>query len=368
MLINLTLSLMYAKLTYLFFIPLAVCLASSCTSEKADNAESGKGPELSFAVSGLTRASVTTSFDEFAVYGDIRRPANDILSPVVLFDKTEVKYNETKGWSYEGTQYWMPECEHSFVAISPSSVLGAGSAPRYLNSQLSFTYTLPTTGGGKLSSNSDVTDIIAATHRRLYDKDEFVKDDEDESVNKDANNKVTFKFSHILSLINLAPALNDNIMKNDEYIQFSKLELSGFKTKADFSILPASRLSNSPTDDMVIDVANLEGTGNLTIEFPEPVKVLNDHRYVSLLDANDAIIMLPQAFADGSEAKITLYYTVNDSSEEKRIILPLNNRGGAWEWGKSYTYRVIIDRKGPSIAETTIKDWEVLDVGDIDVR
>lgn len=351
---------MYAKLTYLFFIPLAVCLASSCTSEKADNAESGKGPELSFAVSGLTRASVTTSFDEFAVYGDIRRPANDILSPAVLFDKTEVKYNKEKdGWCYEGTQYWIPEYEHSFVAISPSSVLGAGSASSYLNSHLSFTYTIPTEDGGTLSDYGDVTDIIAATHRRLYKED-----DKEDKVN---NATITFFFGHLLSLINFAPALDDNTLKEEYFLLFHKLELSGFSTKAEFDILPASRQSDIQTDDMEVRIKGHEGSGNLTIRFTKPVKVLNDGNPVRLFDHNDAVIMLPQAFADGSDAKIILYYTVNDSSEEKRIILPLNNRG-AWESGKSYTYRVIIDRKGPSIAETTIKDWEVLDVGDIDMR
>lgn len=345
---------MYAKLTYILIC--IACLASACNSDTPDDVVLAKGAELSFDVSNLSRASVTTSFNQFAVYGDINHPADDVRPPVVLFDKTEVNYKDG-GWSYEGTQYWVPKYEHSFVAISPLSVLETGN-PQYLNSKLSFTYTIPTTDG-TLSKNSDVSDIIAATHRRLYemDDDEFVTT---------ARSKVTFKFSHILSLINFAPSLDDNIMKNDEFILFRKMELSGFKTKADFSILPATRQSNSQTDDMVVNINGHEATGNLTLEFPEPVKVLNNRQSVSLLDSNDAVIMIPQAFDADSDANIILSYTINDDPEVKQLILPLNNQ--KWDSGKSYTYKFAISRNGAYFNTTTITDWDVVDAGNINAR
>lgn len=349
---------MDAKLTYSSLLIFAACVVSSCTSDAPDDMDAAKGVEVSFAVSGLSRASVTTSFNQFAVYGDINHPNDDVRPPVVLFDNTEVNYKDDS-WTYEGTQFWVPKYEHSFVAISPLSVLATDNTPRYLNSQLSFTYTIPTTDGGKLSSNSDVTDIIAATHRRLY----VLKDDE---FVTDARTKVTFKFGHLLSLINLSPALSDNIMKADDYLLFHKLELSGFKTKADFSILPAQRQSNSQTDDMVVGVDALDGTGSFTFDFTEPVKVLNNSKYVSLLAADDAIIMLPQAFGADSEAKIVLYYTINDDPEVKQLTLPLSSQ--TWDSGKSYIYRFIISRNGAHFNSTTITEWDGVDAGTVNAR
>lgn len=275
-------------------------------------------------------------------------------APIVIFDKTEVEYRND-GWYYDNTSYWFPKYEHSFVAICPLSVLETGNNPRYSNSRLSFTYTIPTSGG-----TGDASDIIAATHRRFYDlpEDSFVIV---------AKNRVTLKFAHILSLINFAPALNDNIMDEDEYIMFHKMELSGVKTKAEFNILPASRQSNDQTDDMVIDVTGHEGgETDFTIGFAEPIKVVNGRENVSFED-KDAIIMLPQTFAADSDAKITFYYTVNDGTTIKQIYLPLKNMQ-KWEPGKRYTYKFTIDRTGLHSEETTITDWEALDAGNINAR
>lgn len=349
---------MDAKLTYLFFLSFAACLVSSCASDAPESMDSGKGAELSFAVSGLSRASVTTSINKFAVYGDTKLPADATAEPVVIFNNTEVEYRkDSDSWYYNNTQYWYPNREHSFVAVSPVSVLEAGNNPRYSNSQLSFTYTIPTTdGSGTLSSNSDVNDIIVATYRKLYDKDSFISTVE---------SRVTLKFGHILSLINIAPALDDNIMKNDEYILIRKLELSGVTTKARFDIVPAPRQSNNETDDMVVDVTGQED-GNLTIRFNEPVKIFNNRKNVSLFKNDDAIIMLPRVFAAGSDAKFIISYSINDDPEIKQISLSLDNR--SWESGKSYAYKFTIDRIGLLHSEqTTIVNWDVTDAGNVDV-
>lgn len=345
---------MDAKQIYLFLLFSAAMLLSSCSSDSSDDrAVIGKGPELSFDVSDLSRASVTNSINHFVVYGDINHQANNILVPVLLFNKTLVEYKDGS-WCYEGTQHWLPKYEHSFVAISPSSVLKSDNSPRYLNSQLSFTYTLP-------SDRNDVTDILVATHRRLY-KDNIIPD---QNVTANDATPVTFKFSHLLSLINIASKFDDE-MNPEAYIQFRKLELSGFTTKVSCNILPASRESNDQTDDNVLGF-NAEdiATAPLTIVFPDPVKIFNRRDYVNLLDANDAIMMLPQAFAADSDAKIRLSYTVNDDPTVRQIFLPLS--GKTWESGKSYNYRFTLDRTGLHLDTTTITDWEVLNVGNIDL-
>lgn len=345
---------MDAKRTYLYLLFFVACLASSCTSDAPDDVDVRKGSEVSFGVSDLTRTVTTdinTPGSAFAVYGDMKE--GNQADPSVLFDKTEVKYQNGR-WDYEGAQYWFPGCEHSFVAITPLSVLDNAS---YSQSALSFTYTIPTTDGN-LSDKNDVPDILVATHRRLY---------ESENENQNKNTKVVFWFGHVMSLINIAPKLDDNIMSKDEYIEFHTLELSGFKTTATFEILPAPRQSNSQTDDRMIGVTEQkgEGSGHLTIEFKAPVQVKNGES-VSLFDDKEALIMLPQTFDPGSETKIILTYTVNNDPSIKQVTIPLQNL--QWESGKGYTYRFTINRQGLLFGTTTITDWEKMGTTNINAH
>lgn len=341
---------MHAKLTYLYILCCIALMASSCTADAPD-IDDVRGAELSFAVSNLSRASESPAFNKFAVYGDMKFPVDNSTIPTVIFNKTEVEYKNNT-WSYAGTQYWFPKHEHSFVAVHPLSVLEADNTPQYSNSQLSFTYTIPTTAGNKVSSNS-ITDIIAATHRRLYNVD-------------DKNSVTTLNFGHLMSKINFAPALDGNMMTDEDYIEFYKFELTGFKTKATFNIVPASRQSNSQTDDRVVEVTRQESEGSLTIEFAQPVKITGNSKNVSLFDDNSALIMLPQSFGADSDAKIVLSYKINKESTIKEIILPLMNR--EWESGKSYVYKFTITRQAAHFDTTIITDWEVVNVGNIEAR
>ena len=340
---------MDAKLTYCLILSFVGWLAASCSSDAPDNVDVSKGSEMSFAVAEMSRASVTTSFNRFALYGDMKFPVENDAAATGVFDKTEVTY-VGGNWVYEGTRYWMPGHEHSFIAVSPVSVLETGN-PTYSNSQLSFTYTIPAAGG--TVNKDDVTDILAATHRRLYD-------------DADANTTATFRFGHILSLINLAPALADNIMGPDAYIAIRRLELSGFSTGARIDILPAARQSNRQTDDRVIDIAGHQSEAALAVDFAEPVKIANDRKNVNLFADGDAIIMLPQTFAADSEAKIVLTYTVNDDPSERQVTLPLMSQ--KWESGKSYAYRFTLDRTGLIVNTVSITDWDRLDGGNIDAH
>lgn len=344
---------MDSKLTYLYLLSFVACLLSSCSSDAPDNVDP-KGSEMSFTVSELSRAAVTTTINipgsKFAVYGDRKFPVDNNTEPSVIFNKTEVEYINNS-WSYNNPQYWFPNNEHSFVAVYPVSVLDTDNKPQYSNSKLSFTYTLPTSDGINVKPN-DVTDILAATHRRLYYQGDGIP--------------VSLRFSHLLSLINIAPALDDNLMDMEAYIQFHKLELTGLKTKATFNILPAQRLSNNQTDDRVIDVSGHEGEGNLTIEFNEPKKIMNRRDNVKLFDDNDAIIMLPQIFGSDTQTKLVLTYTLNNDTQTKQLSIPLDLLG--WESGKSYTYRFTIGRNGPHFDTTTITSWEMLNVGNVDAN
>lgn len=326
-----------AKLIYFLF--LAVCLLSSCTSD-SPTPDYGKSKEVSFDVSDKTRATATTNLTEFAVFGDMKFPVNAATAPSVVFNNTKVEYLDGK-WSYDDVQYWFPQHEHSFIAVSPLSVFSSDNTPQYLNSKLSFRYTIPTSADDNSVNLRDLKDIVVATHRRLYNPD-------------DPNSTIIFRFGHIMSLINLSAALDDNIMGRNEYIKIQKLEFSGVKIKARFDILPASRLSGNQTDDMVLDMTEQE-EGNFSIVLTTPVKVGNDAQNVSLFADNDAIIMLPQVFATDSESEIIVHYTANEDTSMQQVSLPLQNL--KWNSAKSYLYRFTIEKNGVRFDNCEITPW-----------
>lgn len=334
-------------------------LLFSCSSEEP----SVSGYEMKFDISGVSRSAVTTAANitekPFAIFGDMV-PSGLTDNPsarTVLYDNTPVTYLNS-AWTVPSHQYWYHNHEHSFVAIHPASVLSMTDAgSKYINSQHSFTYTLPL-------EQTNVSDILVATHRRVYtDQREY---DKAGNVTGGAADVVYLQFGHILSRINLAPAFADNVMNEEGFINFHKVEFSGFKTKVTYKITPASLLSSSQTDDREVITSDHEGNGNLIIEFPDPITVKNDNKNVRLFDDDDSIIMLPQEFTAEQDAKIILSYTINNETSIKQIALLLN--GQEWISGKSYNYKFTIDRTGLVFGSTTITDWNVLDVGNIDVQ
>ena len=338
---------MHAKLTYLSFLSLAACLVSSCASDAPEDVEVSKGAELSFAVSHASRASETVPFTSFAVYGDMKSTAGTNNIPTVLFNNTLVEYKDG-AWTYTGTKYWFPNHEHSFVALSPSSVIGANAG--YSGSTLSFEYAMPIFANRQMEDKQDkrgLYDIVAATHRRLY------KYDEKDTVKV---KPVSLKFGHLLSMINFAPAFNDNSIKKGVSLTFHKLEITGFRNKASFTVKPAPISTNLSTDDSEIVLARYDGNDNLVITFTTP-KTVNNGSGITLFSEGDAIIMLPQAFDPASDAKMIFTYSISDN--------PGNIRQGAislrdieWEPGKSYTYNFTIDKVGLAVGTATIKSWE----------
>lgn len=329
------------KLTYLLIV--IALLASSCNSD-ATNDIISKGAELTFDVSGLSRSSVTTDINHFVVFGDTKPQKDGTSTPIVVFDKTNVEY-KNDGWYYNGTQYWIHNYEHSFVAVSPAAIFETGTAPRYLNSQLSFDYSIPTSG--------NAADILTATHRRLYVN------------NGTLDNRITFTFRHLLSLINIAPAFSDNNMSNEEYLLFHKLEILGVNSKTHVDIMPAPRLTGSSTYDMEFDITPQEDREDYSFDFPTPVKVKNNAGNVRLFADNDAIIMLPQAFADDSDAEITLSYTINGDTSINYVRIPLKNL--KWESGRSYIYKFTIERSGVIFDTCEINPWNIVPGGEIEI-
>lgn len=328
-------------------IPLSAgLLLVSCSSDEPVMSDC----EMKFDISSVSRSAVTTASNitekPFAIFGDVTPSQNDgdNSTPTIIYNNTPVTYVNS-AWTTPGTRYWYQYHEHSFVAIHPASVLSTADADiKYTNSQLSFTYTVP-------SDYRQASDILFATHRRKY--------------TFGATSAVYLRFCHIMSLINISPALDNNIMGRDDYIRFHKLELSGFKTKATFRGTPGSLYDTDQTYNAMLEVHAQDTEGNMIIELTEPVTVKNDRTHVSLFGDNDAVIMVPQMFLPSADARIIFYYTVNNDPAVKEISLPMTNQ--VLESGKSYNFRFTINQSGPLFEATEITDWEVADVGNIDI-
>ena len=320
---------------------------TSCGSDSVYEPEAGRGVEMSFDVASETRA-MTTVINEFSVYGDKKFQTDDMATNLI-FNKTSV-VNRDGVWHYDGTQYWFPNHEHSFVAISPSSALESAALPQYYGSELSFVYTMPTYSGKEMQDaqdKSDLIDVLAATHRRIYNDGDKV-------------NAISLRFGHLLSMINFAPRLDDNTIKEDDYVRFHKIEISGLKKKAKIAITPAPRLENTRTDDRIIEFTEHEGNDKLTITFVED-KIVKNGQQINLFADNDALIMLPQLFDDSSEATVRFTYSFKEDSENRRQG-SISLIGQEWKTGNAYTYNFKVDKVGLSLGTATIQAWNSPDI------
>lgn len=348
--IRINCNMKYSTLQINLLIVCCTLCFTSCDSDSVCEPEADRGVEMLFDVASLSRA-VTTEINEFSVYGDMKFHGGN-AAPIVTFNKTSV-VNRDGAWCYDGTQYWLPKHEHSFVAVSPSSALESEVSPRYDGSELSFAYTMPTYSDREMQDaqdKSDLIDIVAASHRRLYN----------EGDNVDA---ISLRFGHLLSMINFAPRLDDKTLKEDDYILIRKIEICGLKKKAKITILPARLSGAAQTDDNLIEFDGYEGDDNLTITFNDSRKVYNGQQ-INLFDDDDALIMLPQAFEASSEAIVRVTYSFKDDSENPRVGT-ISLSGQEWKPGISYSYSFTVDKVGLNLGNATIQKWISVSIPDI---
>lgn len=322
-------------------IGMACCSTSCMADHDSDAPDTDKKEEIRFEVENSTRASVTYDSNinnSFMVFGEMYTPDGH----VTMFDKDEVKHDENGNWDYFTPQYWLMGEEHSFAAIHPYKVDGMSDINYSAeDSKVSFTYTLPKNNDGTLDYK-DATDIIIATHRRKY--------------NFDTQGPVKLKFKHILTRINIMPALKEVLMYEDEqdkknrpynkgeFIVFDKIDIHAkLKTKADFIFQPAGLpedLFQTDVFDMTCKLDDSSVVEDAVLTFKDSPKVTNNGAHVNICDDDNALILLPQSV---EKATLTLFYRVNDDTPTiRKIIIELTNP--SWEGGKSYTYKFIIDK------------------------
>lgn len=315
----------------LFLIGCLLCVAS-CSSDSPGEQETGKDVELQFDVVGESRADaladISFNGSQFAVYGDMKFMDN---VPITVFDHTAVTYNDGK-WKYKDTQYWFPKHEHSFVAIYPAEASGISNAD-YLNSRLSFTYTLP-------DDYKSASDLMFATHRRMYDESSSL------------STSVQLTFAHMMSRI-------DFKVKNDkaaDFVRVTKIKLKGIDRTGNFTILPAPLSSGSnQTNDYTSSWGNIKNRGTLTAN----IKVdINEDKEEALFPDNNALFMVPQPDNKGVIFEIT-YELWDDGKQFAEYTFDAAAPIGGWVAGKYYTYSFTVSEITKEIVLTvSVKNWQ----------
>lgn len=264
-------------------------------------------------------------------------------SPIVVFDNTEVAYNG-KDWTYNNAQYWFPQHEHSFVAITPVSAFDAGNDHQYSNSTLSLKYTLP-------DNFESAHDLLVATHRRMYKENSISSFDL----------PVKLGFFHIMSRVNFLVTYDNPADK----ITVTKIELEGINKTSTFTITPAPLLSDSrQTDDYSSSWADFSNKGTLTANINVSVA---DEEVHPLFPDDNAMFVIPQPH--NREVIMSITYIYDDDTEYEEQVLTAQEPIGGWEPGKVYTYSLTIhgfDRlidMGP----ISVKEWMLGSDNDVDV-
>lgn len=351
---------------------LTVACATSCKSEPEP--ESVSGEQLEIEVSQpASRVGLTTDKNitklPFSLFGDVYRTGEYFQGLKVIFNGDKVKYENSK-WTYGKPIYWLMGQEHSFVALHPSTDILSGISESgisdldYSGSTLSFTYTIPTNADGIIDYYL-ASDMLVATHRRKY--------------NFDAAGAVKFEFQHLMSRINISPALDEVLMyedetekdihpdNKDEYILFHKIEIYGLKTTASFSFTPASLPPDGFQTYDIIKTYELDeaSVADAVLTFATPKKVTNNKKNTNICDDDDAMFVLPQGI--NQDTKVVLYYTVNDDNPWRTITfsfsdLPIEK----WEAGKSYTYMFTIEKAYTGQIKDGSLKWVLTDISDRD--
>lgn len=344
------------------------CVATSCTSDmEPESLECGD--ELRVEVNDVASRSIITTNSNltkqpFALFGDMYRTGEYYPGLKIIFSGRKVTYKNEK-WDYGTPIYWLMGQEHSFVAIHPYLDADLGITDwSYSDSQLSFTYTVPK-NENDVTDYDKVKDILYATHRRKYDTEHA--------------GAIKFEFRHLMSQINIEPALNEVLMYPDEtntdenpynkaeYIQIKKFELFGLKTTASFTFKPSPFETSEQfqTDACLVTYkVDDNSMSHAVMSFVGEKQVTNNNENVNICNNDDTLLVLPQEI--DKDAKIVLYYTVNgDHTTDdviRRVIFPLSGLPiKKWEAGKIYTYKFTIEKAYTSqIKEGSIK-WEVRD-------
>lgn len=235
------------QLHYLAVLAAGSLLLASCSNDEVVSVPTMPQKAIDFKAMAnkSTRADVTTSsLDRFRVFG-CNMDAGTSDNHVVSFNSVYVTKADGK-WTYQNVQYWAPNKDYYFVALSTNITQRAWSfdVPATHNETLSTdnfrgygTVTMDLTkeiGSGDIADADQ--DLVYAYAARTTD---------DEITNSSA---VSFTFHHMLSRLAFT---FKNTFENPNYtFMVSDIQLSGLVNKASCTLgVEPSALVWTPADD-----------------------------------------------------------------------------------------------------------------------
>ncbi len=335
--------MMFRRLKYTMLVSAAAGLLTACQSGKDEPRSTGN--QVVFTTEVVSRSSVTGNSNitdhPFVVYGDMINmeggPDHKIL-PVLNGDK--VSYNASTGqWTYDEPRFWFPGFQHSFVALHPANSTHL-STPRYIDSELSFTYTQPL-------EYTAAPDLLVSAHRRNYTDGK--------------TDAVRFGFSHILTNVNVEVIYNGS-STDPTHITIDDITLRNIPVSSTYAITPAQILNDYSS--MTTDWVNPDGSqygwtvgkrGDLVITFPAaaPREIQSNGPGRKLFTDRDALLLLPNPDDPDMRAELEMNYTASDG--EKNTVTAVIPVG--WDPATAINLLVSIDN-GKVQFSFTVEDWK----------
>jgi len=330
---------------------LLVCLFLTCcrSAEEEGGSENLQSP-IAFATSLddyttrgtlLTKDDGTNPMKTMGVLAHICSSTSETTFKPYYFHNLKVtRDNGSAAWTYTPAFYWpgvvSSEKPIHFVAYSPIAV--------------------PDDNGVKISGNSEEPKITYTTPATLSKQPDLVATEVISAY--DESKEVALPFNHILSAHRFV------IKSCIAGLTFTKIEFQGIGTKADFSFsftTDAEKTNNEYIKRAIWtaatepDTRSYSGSGNIYVTSGLPAETGKN-----IITGDQCFMLLPQAFAASSTAKIRVYCNYNGTAvEESKSTISLANK--TWVPGKMYSYSMSFSGNGlkfeVSESSSFIGDW-----------
>ena len=312
--------------------------ASSCAKVSIDKPDQVE-QYIDFSTSVETKAPVESSADmtEFAVWGyyaDVDGNYVDVFG-IINQEDTGVEVRKENGsWVYEDLRWWQFGVPYNFFAVYPADVSG-------VSLQAAEEPSLTITDYDVLANTE--SDLMLATAPDIIYQ------------NGDATQPVSFRFSHLLSRIDLVcrPYSEQTVDGYEPRVHSAKLY--GLGTEASFSSGQFTA-GNAQRNGWTVSEETLTTENSPFAEATIPAGGQEINVRTELM--SDVLVFPQQTFRPGMAFKVEWSATgdgTTRSSVIELISLPLE----AWVGGKHYVYTFTISPEGRIIFDTpSVQKWD----------
>lgn len=266
-------------INYLATLAFGSLMFASCSNDELVSAPETQAQSIEFKAMAnkATRASVTTNnIDRFRVWG-CNMNAGTTDNHVASFNSILVEKNDENKWNYTNTQYWAPNKDYYFVALSTNTTLRAWSfdAPTEHDTNLS-----PATFKGYGTVTMETTKEIEGADDAAADQD-LVYAYATRTTDADITNssEINFTFNHMLSRVGLT---FKNTFDNPSYsFSISDIKLGGLINKAtcELGVDPSALVWTPATGGTKVEVEVVVPEDNIATT-TTPVASTGDYKFI----------------------------------------------------------------------------------------